>query len=343
MKKKLALLILGVFLVTGLFGCGNKVPAGTVATVNGVAISQEELDMNYNQFLQLYEYYGIDTSSDDVKVEARNSMLDTMITQELLIQEAEKRGLTVTDEEVEEQLNTMVENYYGGNQEELENAVTEAGMTMDYYKETQKEELLLTKLQSDLVNNPEIVDVIKASHILVETEEEANDIIAKLDAGEDFAALAKEYSLDGSAADGGELGYFAANGLTTSRMVDEFTAGAQALEIGEYSKTPVASQYGYHVILVEDKASDVNLLDDAEKYSSVLEGIYSYGLNNLASNLSEDADIEILIDTTAVPETPVADNDETQDETEKEPVDDETSDEPTLEEDGTTDGENAAQ
>ena len=53
MKKKLALLVLGVFLVSGLFGCGNKVPEGTVATVNGEPISQEELDINYNQFLQL--------------------------------------------------------------------------------------------------------------------------------------------------------------------------------------------------------------------------------------------------------------------------------------------------
>ena len=180
-------------------------------------------------------------------------------------------------------------------------------MTMDYYKETQREELLLTKLQTDLVNNPEVVDVIKARHILVTTEEEAKDIIAKLDAGEDFAALAQEYSLDGSAADGGDLGYFAANGVTTSRMVDEFTEGCLALEIGQYSPEPVQSQFGYHIILVEDKAFDVNLLEDAEKYSDVLQGIYRYGLNNLASNLAETAEIEILIDTTVVPDAPAAD------------------------------------
>ncbi len=70
MKKKVAILALGAFLMTGLFGCGDKVPEGTAATVNGVAISQEELDMNYNQFLQLYQFYGIDTTADDVRLEA---------------------------------------------------------------------------------------------------------------------------------------------------------------------------------------------------------------------------------------------------------------------------------
>lgn len=307
MKKKVAVLALGAFLMTGLFGCGDKVPAGTVATVNGAPISQEELDMNYNQFLQLYEFYGIDTSADDVKLEARNSMLDSMITQELLMQEAEKRGVAVTDEEVDTYLNDMVASQYGGSMADLEAAVEQAGMTMEYYKEAQKEELALNKLRTDLVNHPETVDVLKARHILVETEDEAVSIIARLDAGEDFAALAQEYSLDGSAADGGDLGYFATNGVTTSKMVDEFTAAAVALEIGEYSSTPVESQFGYHIILVEDKQAEVNLLEDAEKYSSVLEGIYRYGLNNLAASLQKTAEIEILIDTAVVPESPAND------------------------------------
>lgn len=312
MKKKVAILALGAFLMTGLFGCGDKVPEGTAATVNGVAISQEELDMNYNQFLQLYQFYGIDTTADDVKLEARNSMLNSMITQELLLQEAEKRGITVTDEEVDTYIADMVTNQYGGSEAELENAVEQAGMTMEYYKKAQKEELTLTKLNSDLVNKPEQVDVIKARHILVDTEEKAKDIIEKLNAGEDFAALAQEYSQDGSAADGGQLGYFAVNGVTTSKMVDEFTKGAEALEIGAYSTEPVQSQFGYHIILVEDKQFDVQLLEDPEKYSSVLEGIYRYGLNNLATSLAETAEIEILIDTNAVPEGPAVENDQTE-------------------------------
>ena len=305
MKKKAAILVLGAFLMTGLFGCGDKIPEGTVATVNGTPISQEVLDENYNMMMRQYEsYYGLDVSADDLKLEVRNAMLNELIVNELLMQEAEKRELSVSDDEVTAYIDNMVTTYYGGNQDNFEAALELVGMTPEYYQDSVRESLLITKLQEDLVNHPETVDLIKARHILVETEEEALTVIAKLDAGEDFAALAQEYSLDGSAANGGDLGYFATNGTTTSKMVDEFTAAAVALEIGEYSSTPVETQFGYHIILVEDKQAEVNLLEDGEKYSDVLSGIYRYGLDNLSASLYESAEIEILIDTAVVPEDP---------------------------------------
>jgi peptidyl-prolyl cis-trans isomerase C len=308
MKKKVAVLALGAFLMTGLFGCGDKVPEGTVATVNGTPISQEVLDENYNMVLRQYEsYYGLDVTADDLKLEVRNAMLNELIMNELLLQEAEKREIVVSDEEVTAYIDDMVAGNYGGSQADFEAALEQDGMTPEYYQDSVKESMIITELQNDLVNHPETVDVIKARHILVETEEEALGIIARLDAGEDFAALAKEHSLDtGSAANGGDLGYFATNGATTSKMVDEFTAGAVALEIGEYSKTPVESQFGYHIILVEDKQAEVNLLEEGEKYSEVLSGIYRYGLDNLAASLMEKAEVEVLIDTTVVPEYPKA-------------------------------------
>ena len=308
MKKKVAVLALGAFLMTGLFGCGDKVPEGTVATVNGTPISQEVLDENYNMVLRQYEsYYGLDVTADDLKLEVRNAMLNELIMNELLLQEAEKREIVVSDEEVTAYIDDMVAGNYGGSQADFEAALEQVGMTPEYYQDSVKESMIITELQNDLVNHPETVDVIKERHILVETEEEALGIIARLDAGEDFAALAKEHSLDtGSAANGGDLGYFATNGATTSKMVDEFTAGAVALEIGEYSKTPVESQFGYHIILVEDKQAEVNLLEEGEKYSEVLSGIYRYGLDNLAASLMEKAEVEVLIDTTVVPEYPKA-------------------------------------
>ncbi|MBR4944203.1 MAG: SurA N-terminal domain-containing protein [Peptococcaceae bacterium] len=305
MKKKAAILVLGAFLMTGLFGCGDKIPEGTVATVNGTPISQEVLDENYNMMMRQYEsYYGLDVSADDLKLEVRNAMLNELIVNELLMQEAEKRELSVSDDEVTAYIDNMVTTYYGGNQDNFEAALELVGMTPEYYQDSVRESLLITKLQEDLVNHPETVDLVKARHILVETEEEALTVIAKLDAGEDFAALAQEYSLDGSAANGGDLGYFATNGITTSKMVDEFTAAAVALEIGEYSSTPVETQFGYHIILVEDKQAEVNLLEDGDKYSDVLSGIYRYGLDNLSASLYESAEIEILIDTAVVPEDP---------------------------------------
>ena len=88
---------------------------------------------------------------------------------------------------------------------------------------------------------------VHARHILVPTEEEAKAIKAELDKGADFAKLAKEKSKDPGAADGGDLGFF-----TKEQMVPEFSAVAFALEPGKISD-PVKSQFGWHVIKVEEK------------------------------------------------------------------------------------------
>jgi peptidyl-prolyl cis-trans isomerase C len=88
---------------------------------------------------------------------------------------------------------------------------------------------------------------VRARHILVKTEEEAKQIIADLDAGKDFIEIAKEKSTDPNKTEGGDLGYF-----TKGRMVPEFEEVAFALEKGTYTKTPVQTQFGFHVILVED-------------------------------------------------------------------------------------------
>ena len=89
---------------------------------------------------------------------------------------------------------------------------------------------------------------ISARHILVETEEAAKALIAELDGGKDFAELAKEKSTGPSAAQGGDLGFF-----TKGRMVPEFEAVAFTLQPGEYSKEPVKTQFGWHVIKVEER------------------------------------------------------------------------------------------
>ncbi|MBA2877485.1 peptidylprolyl isomerase [Anoxybacillus ayderensis] len=89
---------------------------------------------------------------------------------------------------------------------------------------------------------------VKASHILVDDEKTAKEIKAKLEKGEDFAKLAKEYSKDtGSAQNGGDLGWFG-----PGKMVEEFEKAAYALKVGEVSD-PVKTQFGYHIIKVTDK------------------------------------------------------------------------------------------
>lgn len=89
---------------------------------------------------------------------------------------------------------------------------------------------------------------IHARHILVKTEDEAKAIIKALGEGKDFAALAKEKSTDPNKSDGGDLGYF-----RKGQMVPEFEAAAFAMNKGDVSKEPVKTQFGYHVIKVEDK------------------------------------------------------------------------------------------
>ncbi|MEZ5812255.1 MAG: peptidylprolyl isomerase [Rhizobiaceae bacterium] len=99
----------------------------------------------------------------------------------------------------------------------------------------------------EVANTPP-VNEIKARHILVKTKEEALAIIAELDAGADFIELAKQKSTGPSGPEGGDLGYFG-----PGQMVPPFEEAAFKLEVGTYTKEPVETQFGWHVILVEDK------------------------------------------------------------------------------------------
>jgi len=89
---------------------------------------------------------------------------------------------------------------------------------------------------------------VEARHILVKTQTQAQSIIEQLNHGANFAALAQKFSIDPGAANGGELGWFAQN-----QMVPAFSNAAFALKPGHYTKTPVQSQFGWHVILCEGR------------------------------------------------------------------------------------------
>ncbi len=99
----------------------------------------------------------------------------------------------------------------------------------------------------DLKEHPPQIE-IRASHILVKTEDEAKEIIKELSGGADFAALAKEKSIDkGSGQNGGDLNWF-----TKDTMVKEFSDAAFAMQRGDVSKVPVKSQFGWHIIKITD-------------------------------------------------------------------------------------------
>ncbi|MFP5514637.1 MAG: peptidylprolyl isomerase [Alphaproteobacteria bacterium] len=107
----------------------------------------------------------------------------------------------------------------------------------------------MQKAYQDFLKENPAQEEVKAAHILVEKEDEAKAIIAQLKKGGDFAKLAKEKSKDAAAAaQGGDLGYF-----TKDAMVEPFANAAFAMKPGEISKEPVKTQFGYHIIKVEDK------------------------------------------------------------------------------------------
>lgn len=113
-------------------------------------------------------------------------------------------------------------------------------------KAAETEDQLKTRYQTFVKEMVEREEV-HARHILVKTEAEAKSIIAELDKGADFAELAKKDSIDSGAKSGGDLGYFGHDD-----MVKEFADAAFGLPAGQYTKTPVQTQFGWHVIKVED-------------------------------------------------------------------------------------------
>ena len=114
-------------------------------------------------------------------------------------------------------------------------------------KQAETEDRLKARYQ-DLLKEKAGHEEVHARHILLATEEEAKSVIAQLDKGADFAALAKQYSTDPNAQSGGDLGYFGHDD-----MVAEFADAAFALPAGQYTKTPVKTEFGWHVIKVEDR------------------------------------------------------------------------------------------
>ena len=198
----------------------------TAATVNGKPISQRTIDMIAKQ--------GGSAGHADTP-EARKNIIDQLALQMVVAEEAVKKGLDKSPE-VLDQLNAI-------RQSVLANAYVE-----DFIKSNPISEDAL-KAEYERIKATISGTEYKARHILVDKESEAKDIIARLKKDPaQFPKLAMEKSKDqGSKARGGELGWF-----DPRRMVPEFSAAVTKLEKGKFTDVPVKSQFGYHVILLED-------------------------------------------------------------------------------------------
>lgn len=196
--------------------------AGVAARVNGEVISIEEIRKGYNDNPQIAAQVTFE--------QFYPKAVDIFVNGKLLYQAASNAKIQETPE-YKEQLKTTQEDL--ARKVYLEDVVakqvTQAAVE-DFYNNT-------------YVKNFESKKEARAKHILVEDEATANEIIKQLNEGGNFDELAKKYTKDSTV----ELGYF-----SEDIMVPEFTKATFALPKGEYTKAPVKTQFGYHVILVED-------------------------------------------------------------------------------------------
>ena len=211
-------------------GAGAEAKKATVvATVNGEKLSSELFDT----FVQAVTAGNTQEPPTD---EQKAQMLDQLINMTLAAQAAGKESLE-KDPKVAARLELL-------RTQILAEAASEKYVKAHPVSETE----LKAEYDAQIAGMPK---EYKARHILVEKKETADSIIRELQAGGDFSKLATEESKDpGSAKNGGDLGWFNAQ-----TMVKPFADAVAALEKGKYTETPVQSEFGFHVILLDDVRS----------------------------------------------------------------------------------------
>ncbi|SFL40348.1 foldase protein PrsA [Gracilibacillus orientalis] len=248
----------------------------------------------------------VETSSGDVTKDAFYEELKAsagdQVLQQLVLETILKDTYEVSDEEVDKEIETL-KSEYG---EQWEMVLTQNGYEdEDAFREDLRVNLLQEKAATEdiEVTDEEIQNRYErmqtnlvASHILVADEATANEVIDKLNDGEDFADLAGEYSTDpGSKDNGGDLGEFG-----TGQMVPEFEDAAYNLEIDEISE-PVQSSNGFHVIKVTDRVEveDVEPLEDVEdqlRREIASTKVDQAAMQTKIQGLMKDADIDVQIE-----------------------------------------------
>lgn len=197
-----------------------------VAIVNGQMVYRSQLMNSYDQ---------LPVQAQQMGMEVVYPMLLERVIDEKLLAVAANKEVSASDPEVVKQV------------AELRSRV----MMQVYFTRILEKKLTDERLQESyrqyLAANPSQEEV-RARHILVESQEEAIEILAEIQSGKDFAEAAKEHSTGPSGPNGGDLGYF-----TAGAMVQPFSEAAFAMESGAVSPQPVQTDFGWHLIKVEDR------------------------------------------------------------------------------------------
>ncbi len=275
MKKYLSMISIFLCLIFLLTGCGGKV----VATVNGEKITEEELNKRVEQAAAMY---GFDLESDqgkEMRTFLQEQTLQVLIDEKVILQAAAKKDLEVSQEELDKEIKKIKDQF--SNDKDYEEFLKERKFTEKDLNTYLQNSLIYKKLFDDVTkditsterdikayyqeNKEEfnVPEMVKARNIVVKTEEEARTVIERLDKGEDFATVAVEVSIDPTVQQNqGDIGYFGKD----ANLLEEFKDAAFALEINEYTKEPVQTMYGYHIIKVEDRtAAHQRSFEEVEK------------------------------------------------------------------------------
>ncbi|MAZ02855.1 MAG: peptidylprolyl isomerase [Sneathiella sp.] len=237
-----------------------------LATVNGENITEADIASLYSSLPQQYRQAPL--------AMIKEQLLQQLISMEVISQAAKKDNLS-DNPEYKDRLDAV-----------------QTQLMQELYIKTKIDELVTDELLKEeydkIVADFTPEEQLHARHILLKTEEEANDVIKLLDEGGDFAELAKEYSTGPSGPNGGDLGFFA-----KGSMVPEFADAAFNLENGEYSKAPVESQFGFHVIKAEDRRN-TEPPSFEEKKPELQAKVSNSVIDKLIEELKADASIILM-------------------------------------------------
>jgi len=297
-----------------LWGCSS----GTVATVNGKSITAQQLDEETAAFKKNLEQQGYSFEGDqgkELEDMLQQNVLEQMIDQELVMQEAERLKLMPTDKEIEDELAGIKEHL--GSEGEYKKYLAASGVNEPKLKDLIKQQQAWVKLQEKITADvPEPTEEEmqayyddnkeqysrpeqrQVSHILIGTGDNSNgknrseadakvlalQVVDKLNAGADFGELAKEYSDDpGSKDTGGQYPPFSRG----SGFVQEFEDAAFGLNKGEITTEPVRTDFGYHIIRLDD-VTPAAQMSFAEVKDSISAGLMEQKVTDKMSSYVEE-------------------------------------------------------
>ena len=233
----------------------STVMVAAAAMVNGQAILLEDYEAEISQALAvLSEQMNFDPNTEEGKaalLQLRHQILDAMIDQELIEQAAAREGITISDEQVDEEMARLI----GEDASQFSEWLDTNGLTREAFKAQLARQLLSAAVQEHVLGSTTpVVEQVHARHILVPTEEDAMGLLLQLRSGGSFSELAQAHSQDGASSElGGDLGFF-----PRGVMPIGIEGAAFGLSPGQISGI-VKTSFGYHIIEVveKDPARDV--------------------------------------------------------------------------------------